>query len=851
MKKKLKIILSIIAVLLLVGVVVGIVSAVHKQPATNNNHEVTALSFDPLKLNTSLQNEHSSKTDVVALRIEPATAEIDASKLVLTSDNEEVATATFVGEKATDGVIGVEVLQLFEGSATITAQYKDITATLDVEVIVLSLDVAQMSFAETEATIYLTDDSPVFVSTYGLLFEPHSADFTKIQFSTSDSNIAYVSSVDDSAINGSLSISITAKNAGTATITATFKDVSCSMTVTVRDARVSVISAVHISYDGSNGSIDGQTIQMNVNDVPTTIESDEFFHTLQLKTRILPSYVVNKSVVWTSSDTAVVTVSEDGLVTAVGPGTATVTATAGNGVSASINVNSIVFYESKTITGYELFNYSPTETVCRMFQGDTLQLGIEFQPSNTNDPRIASEFWHSSHTDIVTVDSNGLLTAVGTGIATVRFDSNMFLTNGLKIYVVAPFEEVYLDVTNNDTTLWNLNEQLPYNDVILPEGEVRAENHYGIGFPEGSAVLQLSAKPFDVPRTYENGQSRFSFASSDKSIVTVDKNGLVKAKRTGTAVITATADNGVFAEVSITVLTYMPTLSSSVTLPKGENYQLPLYYTLFDCSSSNDSVVSVDGNAVITANAAGTANISVRLINPLDGSEERTETITVTVSDDPETFADYSWERIAELSESGEASQRFKVGDEKQVHLTNGSALTFVIVGFNHDVRSSDVNGKPVGLTLGLKTLYSSTTIISAMNETNSNTASPVMSATLSSIYELIPGNLQNFIKTVQKQTSAGGKSRTIKTTEDKLFLFSEKEVFGTCAGSFDGEGTQYPYFAQNANRIFTINDTASNWLLRSPTKDSYTTFRSVYQSGVVGNINANAQAGVRFGFCV
>ena len=121
----------------------------------------------------------------------------------------------------------------------------------------------------------------------------------------------------------------------------------------------------------------------------------------------------------------------------------------------------------------------------------------------------------------------------------------------------------------------------------------------------------------------------------------------------------------------------------------------------------------------------------------------------------------------------------------------------------------------------------------------------------LPSILVLMPSEVQNGIKEVNKLTSAGSGSSTINTTADKLFLLSEVEVFGTIPNSFAGEGTQYEYYkAGNSKTKFWLSGT-SDWWERSPAKNNYNyNFCRLDNAGNALNINAKIALGVAFAFC-
>ena len=109
----------------------------------------------------------------------------------------------------------------------------------------------------------------------------------------------------------------------------------------------------------------------------------------------------------------------------------------------------------------------------------------------------------------------------------------------------------------------------------------------------------------------------------------------------------------------------------------------------------------------------------------------------------------------------------------------------------------------------------------------------------------------QNAIKQVNKLSSAGSQSTTIKTTADKLFLLSEVEIFGSTSYSVSGEGTQYAYYKAGNSKVKNVSGSAGSWWERSPYAYNTTNFCYVFSTGGASNANAYNSVGVAFGFCV
>ena len=109
----------------------------------------------------------------------------------------------------------------------------------------------------------------------------------------------------------------------------------------------------------------------------------------------------------------------------------------------------------------------------------------------------------------------------------------------------------------------------------------------------------------------------------------------------------------------------------------------------------------------------------------------------------------------------------------------------------------------------------------------------------------------QSVVKQVNKLSSAGSQSTTIKTTADKLFLLSEVEIFGSTSYSVSGEGTQYAYYKAGNSKVKNVSGSAYGWWERSPYASSSTSFCIVGSYGNASSSNASYSYGVAFGFCV
>ena len=210
-------------------------------------------------------------------------------------------------------------------------------------------------------------------------------------------------------------------------------------------------------------------------------------------------------------------------------------------------------------------------------------------------------------------------------------------------------------------------------------------------------------------------------------------------------------------------------------------------------------------------------------------------------------FADNTWEQIIAACQEKIIPTTWKVGDQKAMTI-GGTDYLIDIIGINHDTYAA---GGMAPLTFQLHDCYADKKQMNSSNTNSGGWTSCAMRQThLPAILALMPTEVQNGIREVNKLTSAGSQSSTINTTADKLFLLSEIEIFGRVSFSKRGEGTQYDYYKAGNSKVKNRNGSASSWWERSPYASVSTHFRTVNSSGKANRGNAGNAYGVAFGFC-
>ena len=306
----------------------------------------------------------------------------------------------------------------------------------------------------------------------------------------------------------------------------------------------------------------------------------------------IPDAAVN----WSSSDASVVTVDRDGLVTAVMNGSAQITARSGD-VSASVPVTVSQVAARVSIT---------PDSADLTALGQTVGLSATVYDANDNLIVDAVVSWSSSDVTVASVDGNGLVTAVGIGMAEISATSG-----SVSAYATMKVSQSIgrISLSHSAVTLTSLGDTILINAVVLDSNDTPIEG-------------------FTV-----------SWSSSRPSVASVSSGGQVMAESVGMAEITASAGN-LRASVTVEVIqiaariALSPT-SATLTSP-GETVRITAMVwdgndrvipgATVDWSSSDSSVATVSGTGVVRAVSNG--NVRIRA---MAGGVSRTIIVRVEI----------------------------------------------------------------------------------------------------------------------------------------------------------------------------------------------------------------------------
>lgn len=294
-----------------------------------------------------------------------------------------------------------------------------------------------------------------------------------------------------------------------------------------------------------------------------------------LKATIFPENASDKSLKWGSSDVSVATVDAYGNVKAEGNGEATVfVSSSDGGFTAYCNVK-----VGTPVTGISL---DPREFTLETI-GSSFTIKPVISPEDASDLGVV---WESADTKVVSVASDGTVTAIGPGTTTVKATTNDgSFTSNCVVSVKSPAQHVSLDKTS----------------LKLLEGE--------------SGKLTATVYPLN------STQKTLTWVSDHPDVASVDNEGNVTARKAGTATVTVKVAENVTAVCKVTVISRVTGISLSETtveLKPGETHQLTA--TVLPQNASNaevtwysdkESVAKVSQSGLVSAVSTGEATIHV------------------------------------------------------------------------------------------------------------------------------------------------------------------------------------------------------------------------------------------------
>ena len=286
---------------------------------------------------------------------------------------------------------------------------------------------------------------------------------------------------------------------------------------------------------------------------------------VRLSYSVLPENAFCKDVVWSSSDVQIAKVDQNGLVTAVAPGKATITVTSEDEYSKSTKpvIKTCLITVNKAASSISLSNSSAV-----LDKKEKIVLKAEVLPGDATDKKVV---WESSDPSVVTVSATGQVAAVGCGEAIIR----CFAADGggakseCKVSVIQK-------VTGVKITTPNLTINRNSSDSV-----------------------KVSITPEDATN------KKLKWTSSDEKVATVDENGKVTAVSGGKATITCETTDG--SNKSATATVFIPSFKSSkteyrVTDKAGSTITIEYYGKRSDLSVTSSGKAFFDYTTQLSGN---------------------------------------------------------------------------------------------------------------------------------------------------------------------------------------------------------------------------------------------------------
>ena len=505
---------------------------------------VTGLSEGKTTITVETENGLTATCEVTVIPVRAEYITLSANNLTLLVGQTDKLAATVTPENTTDktvtwksdneaiATVGTDgtVTAVSVGVANITAICGEATATCKVTVNPVVASSVTLNVQDITLLVGQTDKLIATIT-------PENTTDKTVTWKSDNEAIATVGA------DGT----VTAVSVGVANITATCGEASATCKVTVNPVEVS-------------------SIELSLQDVTLLIGS-----ITTLTAKVYPENATNQQITWTSDDSSIASIDDNGTITALQIGETIITATCGN-ASATCKV-------TVTPVSPSSIELNIKDMILYVGQSETIQAIV--RPANTTYPTVT---WQSGDEKVATVTADGKVTGISEGVVTIIASCGE--VSAECTVTVNPIPASNIEITTGDVTL-TIGNSTTLLAKVLPENTTHPE---------------------------------VEWVSSDPDIATITADGTVTGNNIGTAIITAKCGN-VSATCTVTVIPVpsegIVISPTSISMLLGE--ETPLTATVFPenttdktvtWGSDNPGVASVSSTGVVTALKLGTATIT-------------------------------------------------------------------------------------------------------------------------------------------------------------------------------------------------------------------------------------------------
>ena len=287
---------------------------------------------------------------------------------------------------------------------------------------------------------------------------------------------------------------------------------------------------IRLSVKGQSGSVISYnvgtlTVKRGIHSIILTPANQnlEIDASMTMTSTIFPADADNQTLTWSSSDSAIVYVDQDGIIVGVASGTAIITATAQDG--------SNVFGYATVNVGYPITDAQISISTTTLYIGTPLQASVITNPTDTSGKIAIPDFtyWNPSSAAITTYEINNLQQVTDTGLVipgalgTSTFTASVGNQYGSTVTVLS-----------DPITILSPVKAIVVNPLLeLASGE----------------TVAISAAVYPLTASIQT----LSWLSFSDEIASVDSLGNVTGNNPGTSYIRATSTDGTNISVNIVV----------------------------------------------------------------------------------------------------------------------------------------------------------------------------------------------------------------------------------------------------------------------------------------------------------